>query len=102
MRLFAQSTRTARRLLTAGFDAVADMRRIASTEFLARAQAILRRDDGARVGRQPAGTALARLGEVCQVAALSARQRIIMRRLLEAPGAMASSYALRPAAAVKT
>ncbi len=86
------------RLLTAGFDDVVDVRRIAPAEFLARAQAILRRYDGARARRQQAGTALARLGEVCQVAALSARQRIIVRRLIEAPGAMASSYALRLAA----
>lgn len=83
------------RLLSAGFDDVADMRRVGQQEFMARVQAILKRYSAANAQRRRELLQATRLEQVCSVAALSARQRAIVWSLLEAPGAIATGYALR-------
>lgn len=85
-------------LLMAGFDDVADVRRTAPEEFMARVAAILRRYGRARVLRQQFTNEYARLDQICQVSKLSARQRQIVLSLLNAPGAILTRHALLRAA----
>lgn len=86
------------RLLSAGFDDVADLRRVGREEFMARVLSILQRYQAASAERRRQSEQAARLQQTCEETALSVRQRAIVLYLLAAPGAIATSYALRLAA----
>lgn len=68
------------KLLSAGFDDVADTRRVGQEEFMARVQAILKRYRAANAQRRQQLGQAARLDQVCIASALSARQRPLDRQ----------------------
>lgn len=83
------------RLLSAGFDDVIDIRRIAHGEFLARARAILERYRAARQRRLAAYEDFVQLVQASSPLHMSAKQRSVLTYLLQAPGGVASCEILR-------